>query len=237
MTSWADEPEAPPPTREEPPPVEPKKQNTYIPPHLRNRGGGSADGGAPGFGDRDSGPPRGYGDRGGDFGGRGGGGRGGGWGGDDRRGGGGGSCGGGGGRRDGWGGGGDYGRRGGDRGGWGGGSSRAEENPFESSESKADDEAAAKLFEGENTGINFDAYEDIPVETSGENCPDPITLFADVEERLGPVSVLSVICFKQSNTDCVYLYACVGTYGKREALQVHKANSCSALLHSNLSRW
>ncbi|KAL0592071.1 hypothetical protein ABG067_000724 [Albugo candida] len=34
------------------------------------------------------------------------------------------------------------------------------------------------------SGINFDKYDDIPVETSGENVPEPITVFTEVE--LGP---------------------------------------------------
>jgi len=31
-----------------------------------------------------------------------------------------------------------------------------------------------ELFGVSNTGINFDKYEDIPVEVSGENCPGHI---------------------------------------------------------------
>jgi ATP-dependent RNA helicase DDX3X len=34
---------------------------------------------------------------------------------------------------------------------------------------------------GESTGIDFDAYEDIPVETTGENCPEPIKTFQDID--------------------------------------------------------
>lgn len=63
------------------------------------------------------------------------------------------------------------------RSGWGGG--RREENPFAN-----DDTADENLFEQENTGINFDAYEDIPVETSGENVPPPVNTFAEID--LGP---------------------------------------------------
>ena len=36
------------------------------------------------------------------------------------------------------------------------------------------------MFQGENTGINFDAYEDIPVETSGQNVPPPIDTFEGI---------------------------------------------------------
>ncbi|RMZ55871.1 hypothetical protein APUTEX25_003837, partial [Auxenochlorella protothecoides] len=37
------------------------------------------------------------------------------------------------------------------------------------------------LFAGENTGINFDAYEDIPVEATGSNVPEPISTFQDID--------------------------------------------------------
>ncbi|KAH7302735.1 hypothetical protein KP509_23G085300 [Ceratopteris richardii] len=63
------------------------------------------------------------------------------------------------------------------RSGWGGG--RREPNPFAD-----DDEADATLFEQENTGINFDAYEDIPVEASGEDVPPPFSNFSEID--LGP---------------------------------------------------
>jgi len=36
-----------------------------------------------------------------------------------------------------------------------------------------------------NTGINFDKYDDIPVEATGHDCPDPLTSFED--GRLGPI--------------------------------------------------
>ena len=46
------------------------------------------------------------------------------------------------------------------------------------------------LFTDENTGINFDAYEDIPVEATGDNVPDPIATFDDID--LGPALVANV---------------------------------------------
>ncbi|CAL5076558.1 unnamed protein product [Urochloa decumbens] len=45
----------------------------------------------------------------------------------------------------------------------------------------ANDEAEDVHFEGENTGINFDAYEDIPVETSGHDVPAPVNTFAEID--------------------------------------------------------
>ncbi|MQM05510.1 hypothetical protein Taro_038326, partial [Colocasia esculenta] len=60
-------------------------------------------------------------------------------------------------------------------GGWDRGRER-EVNPFANS-----DDANDPLFDDENTGINFDAYEDIPVETSGDNVPLPANTFADID--------------------------------------------------------
>ncbi|KAK4779578.1 hypothetical protein SAY87_015684 [Trapa incisa] len=64
---------------------------------------------------------------------------------------------------------------GGGRGRWGGGRDQ-EVNPF------GDDVDAEQAFsERENSGINFDAYEDIPVETSGQNIPAPVNTFAEID--------------------------------------------------------
>ncbi|KAJ0020569.1 hypothetical protein Pint_31367 [Pistacia integerrima] len=72
----------------------------------------------------------------------------------------------GGGRAGGW---------GGRSGGWDRGRER-EVNPFGD-----DDDTEEAFTEQENTGINFDAYEDIPVETSGDNVPPPVNTFAEVD--------------------------------------------------------
>ncbi|XP_027348600.1 DEAD-box ATP-dependent RNA helicase 37-like [Abrus precatorius] len=59
--------------------------------------------------------------------------------------------------------------------GWDRGRER-EVNPF------GDDDNAEQAFsDQENTGINFDAYEDIPVETSGDNVPQPVNTFAEID--------------------------------------------------------
>ncbi|KAK7331474.1 hypothetical protein VNO77_25699 [Canavalia gladiata] len=60
-------------------------------------------------------------------------------------------------------------------GGWDRGRDR-EVNPFEDQ-----DDAEEAFGEQENTGINFDAYEDIPVETSGDNVPPPVNTFAEID--------------------------------------------------------
>ncbi|XP_030458423.1 DEAD-box ATP-dependent RNA helicase 37-like [Syzygium oleosum] len=137
-------------------------RSAYVPPHLRNRPP-SADPPAP----ANTGPTPGS-----DRPGSGSGAVGPRWGGprNDFRagfGGSGGSGGGGsGGRTGGWGG------RGGS---WGGGRER-EVNPF------GDDVDTEQAFdEQENSGINFDAYEDIPVETSGDNVPPAVNTFAEID--------------------------------------------------------
>lgn len=57
------------------------------------------------------------------------------------------------------------------------------------------DPVAQELFGAVvNTGLNFEAYEDIPVETSGERCPPPLTSFDDVD--LGDVVTNNVILCK-----------------------------------------
>ncbi|KAL0405042.1 UNVERIFIED_CONTAM: DEAD-box ATP-dependent RNA helicase 37 [Sesamum radiatum] len=65
----------------------------------------------------------------------------------------------------------------GGRSGWGG--REREVNPFGNDDVDADTENA--FNEQENTGINFDAYEDIPVETSGDNVPPPVNTFAEID--------------------------------------------------------
>lgn len=51
-----------------------------------------------------------------------------------------------------------------------------EVNPFAGIEN-----AVEEVGEQENSGINFDAYEDIPVETSGDNVPPAVNTFAEID--------------------------------------------------------
>ncbi|CAA7054200.1 unnamed protein product [Microthlaspi erraticum] len=130
-------------------------RSNYVPPHLRTRGAPSSEFAAPSpGGDRGGygGPHGGYGGRGQGYGGRG----------------------------SGYGGG----RGGGGGGGWnnrgGGGWDRrdTEINPFGNGN---DGNADAAANEQENTVINFEAYEDIPIETSGDNVPPPVNTFAEID--------------------------------------------------------
>ncbi|CAA7038151.1 unnamed protein product [Microthlaspi erraticum] len=73
----------------------------------------------------------------------------------------------------------------GGRGGGGGWNNRSggwdrrerEVNPFDND----DDEPEPAFTEQDNTVINFDAYEDIPIETSGDNVPPPVNTFAEID--------------------------------------------------------
>ena len=60
-------------------------------------------------------------------------------------------------------------------GGGGGGGGFREEDPFAADNARKAE--ADGMFAGDNTGIDFDAYEDIPVEATGEGVPDPIHSF------------------------------------------------------------
>lgn len=76
--------------------------------------------------------------------------------------------------------------RGGGFGGRGGGAGQGpwpasdfKEDPFAQDDArKAESDA---VFGTENTGINFDAYEDIPVETSGDNVPPHVDTFEELQ--------------------------------------------------------
>ncbi|CAL0299482.1 unnamed protein product [Lupinus luteus] len=72
-------------------------------------------------------------------------------------------------------------QNGGGGGGWNGRGAgmdrgRREVNPFQN-----DEPVDQFSHEQENTGINFDAYDDIPVETSGGNVPPPVNTFAEID--------------------------------------------------------
>ncbi|KAL3625392.1 DEAD-box ATP-dependent RNA helicase 37 [Castilleja foliolosa] len=74
----------------------------------------------------------------------------------------------------------DYGRQGYSGGGGRGWEAREREvNPFGNDDVNVDVDPV--FDEQENTGINFDAYEDIPVETSGDNVPPPVNTFAEID--------------------------------------------------------
>jgi len=58
--------------------------------------------------------------------------------------------------------------------GWGGSSIAYELNPFANDE----EPSAEPAFDADNIGINFDTYEDIPVEAHGQDVPPSVNTFA-----------------------------------------------------------
>lgn len=175
--------------------------NSYVPPHLRGMVPGAMPNGVPqppapfmgggpapyptrgGYNPNGYGPPRGggYGGGGGNWGG--GGGRGGG----------------------GRGGGGNYGRGGGGNYGRGGNWDSADRDGDPFAADNARKAEVDTLFQGENTGINFEAYEDIPVEATGQDVPAPIKSFEDIE--LGPALMENVRRCKYSKPTPVQRYS------------------------------
>lgn len=164
--------------------------NNYVPPHIRN-GGMAPPPGPPGISNGFGG--------GGQFGGGGGfgGNRGYGGGFDRGYGGGGGGGGGGGNFNRPRGGGGGYQPRGG---GWGG---EREEDPFLADEARKKETDA--MFQGENTGINFEAYDDIPVDATGQDVPAAINNFDEVD--LGAALAANVKRCKYSKPTPVQKYS------------------------------
>ncbi|XP_019166446.1 PREDICTED: DEAD-box ATP-dependent RNA helicase 37-like [Ipomoea nil] len=96
-----------------------------------------------------------------------------------------------------------WGSRGGGWGSRGGGRGREQEvNPFGNDDI---DGGAETGNPQEGTGINFDAYEDIPVETSGENVPPPVNTFAEI--NLGNTLNLNITRCKYVKPTPVQRYA------------------------------
>ncbi|XP_029283571.1 ATP-dependent RNA helicase DDX3X-like isoform X2 [Cottoperca gobio] len=73
--------------------------------------------------------------------------------------------------------------RGGFSGGGGGGSRWTDETRDDdwSKPTPANERLEHELFSASNTGINFEKYDDIPVEATGSNCPPHIDVFHDVD--------------------------------------------------------
>ncbi|CAN0382201.1 unnamed protein product [Lampetra fluviatilis] len=191
----------------------------YVPPHLRNRSGGHRGGGDPqtysAFGARDRlGDDRGGGSRGRfDE-------RGSGWGGgSDRR---------------------DGAENGRPRGGPGGGSFGGRDPPRNtrwsdsgSSGGRGDDDWSRQqprnerieqeLFAGSNTGINFEKYDDIPVEATGHDCPNHIDTFEEVE--MGEIIMGNIALTRYTRPTPVQKYAIPIIIGKRDLMACAQTGS------------
>ena len=67
-----------------------------------------------------------------------------------------------------------------------GGPSGQEADPF--AEDEARKATVDSLFQADNSGINFDAYDDIPVEATGRDCPKEINTFDEASLLLSEAS-------------------------------------------------
>eukprot|EP01089_Gocevia_fonbrunei_P009858 TRINITY_DN2228_c0_g2_i1.p1 TRINITY_DN2228_c0_g2~~TRINITY_DN2228_c0_g2_i1.p1 ORF type:complete len:622 (-),score=178.67 TRINITY_DN2228_c0_g2_i1:66-1931(-) len=94
---------------------------------------------------------------------------------------------------------------------WG---TEAEKNPFESDE----------VFDsGTTTGINFDKYDDIPVDASGNDCPPPMEGFAD--GNLGTLIEENILLAKYAKPTPVQRYAIPIIKGKRDLMACAQTGS------------
>ncbi|KAL3615903.1 DEAD-box ATP-dependent RNA helicase 37 [Castilleja foliolosa] len=75
----------------------------------------------------------------------------------------------------------------------------------------------------ENTGINFDAYDDIPVETSGINVPPPVNTFAEID--LGEALNLNIRRCKYTKPTPVQRYAIPISIGGRDLMACAQTGS------------
>ncbi|CAG2104222.1 unnamed protein product [Medioppia subpectinata] len=81
------------------------------------------------------------------------------------------------------------------------------------------------LFSSGHTGINFDKYEDIPVEATGLNCPDHIEAFDDKEMRLTSIIEMNVKLAQYSVPTPVQKYAIPIILSKRDLMACAQTGS------------
>ncbi|KAG1708524.1 ATP-dependent RNA helicase DDX3Y [Nymphon striatum] len=80
-----------------------------------------------------------------------------------------------------------------------------------------------ELFGTSHTGINFDKYEDIPVQATGENCPANIENFAD--SKLTEIIASNITLARYTRPTPVQKYAIPITMGKRDLMACAQTGS------------
>ncbi|XP_031554871.1 ATP-dependent RNA helicase DDX3X-like [Actinia tenebrosa] len=98
------------------------------------------------------------------------------------------------------------------------------------------DRLERELFVGNNSGINFEKYDDIPVEATGKDCPTNIESFNDVE--LGEILMSNIKLANYSKPTPVQKYAIPIVKGKRDLMACAQTGSgkTAAFLIPILSR-
>uniref|UniRef100_A0A3P9KFJ7 RNA helicase n=1 Tax=Oryzias latipes TaxID=8090 RepID=A0A3P9KFJ7_ORYLA len=114
-----------------------------------------------------------------------------------------------------------------ERGGFsGGGSSRWGEDSREDDWSKPtapNERLEQELFSGGNTGINFEKYDDIPVEATGSNCPPHIESFHDVD--MGEIVMGNIALTRYDRPTPVQKYAIPIIKTKRDLMACAQTGS------------
>nr|CAJ15140.1 PL10a protein [Platynereis dumerilii] len=80
-----------------------------------------------------------------------------------------------------------------------------------------------ELFGNSNTGINFDKYEDIPVEATGEDCPANVESFAELE--LGEIVDSNIVLSKYTKPTPVQKHAMPIIKKKRDLMACAQTGS------------
>uniref|UniRef100_A0A8C1RWZ6 RNA helicase n=1 Tax=Cyprinus carpio TaxID=7962 RepID=A0A8C1RWZ6_CYPCA len=117
---------------------------------------------------------------------------------------------------------------------FGGRSDRGKSSFFSLYERGGDDEDWSKplppnerveheLFSGSNTGINFEKYDDIPVEATGQNCPPHIESFHDVD--LGEIIMGNITLSRYTRPTPVQKYAIPIIKSKRDLMACAQTGS------------
>ncbi|KAL0985427.1 hypothetical protein UPYG_G00156750 [Umbra pygmaea] len=114
------------------------------------------------------------------------------------------------------------------RGGYGGGgNSRWQEDSRDdedwSKPSPANERLEAELFSSGNTGINFEKYDDIPVEATGTNCPPHIDSFHDLD--MGEIIMSNIALTHYSRPTPVQKYAIPVIKSKRDLMACAQTGS------------
>ncbi|XP_041699900.1 ATP-dependent RNA helicase DDX3X isoform X7 [Coregonus clupeaformis] len=120
------------------------------------------------------------------------------------------------------------GRGGYQRGGYGGGgNNRWQEDSRDdedwSKPSPANERLEAELFSSGNTGINFEKYDDIPVEATGANCPPHIDSFHDVD--MGEIIMSNIALTHYTRPTPVQKYAIPVIKSKRDLMACAQTGS------------
>ncbi|XP_053709630.1 ATP-dependent RNA helicase DDX3X-like isoform X1 [Synchiropus splendidus] len=80
-----------------------------------------------------------------------------------------------------------------------------------------------ELFSGSNTGINFEKYDDIPVEATGQNCPHHIESFQDVD--MGEIVMGNIALSRYTRPTPVQKYAIPIVKSKRDLMACAQTGS------------